>query len=343
MNEFFEESNLSKPKHVVAKLKLRTAVDDNSFNPYTETAQNYLESQLIGPLVLYDDEHIKIQEFIYNNPMSRDDMLQQNYRLWMMMPLADFLDNDAPKEMFGKKPNMKHLIEDYNLTDKLREKLRGYKLTEQEELKMKNSIKCLSQEEENFIQSVLGDDFKEEDLYLVHGDCYYCNALYDIKNQKLSYIDFEYACLNPMFSDVANFCNETVFDYTSKKYPYFTYDKHFYPKDDQVREMLRTLLMFWDNKHIRFENIKTPEEFEKKLKSTPEFHQIDEQRVEEALLLTKKCAVLNNYYYLLWTFCDLRNTDFDLDYILYARDRGDTYIRSKADLQEYMEKNNASN
>jgi len=337
MNDFFEEGNLSKPKHVVAKLKLRNAVDDNSFNPYTESSQSYLESQRIGPLVIHDDDAIKIQEYVYNIPMTRDNMCQQNYRLWMMMPLADFLDNDAPKKDFGGKPNIKHLIEDFNLTTKLRQKLVEHKLTEQEQLTMKDAIKCLSQSEEDYIMSLLGPDFKEEDLYLVHGDCYYCNALYDYKNKMLKYIDFEYACLNPFFSDVANIINETVFDYAVTKYPHFTYDKSSYPKNDDVREMIRALLMFWDNKNIRFEKIETAEEFETKLKACPEYHQISDKRVEEALLLTKKCAVLNNYYYLLWCFCDLRNTDFDLDYILYARDRATTYFKSKADLQEYID------
>jgi hypothetical protein len=33
----------------------------------------------------------------------------------------------------------------------------------------------------------------------------------------------------------------------------------------------------------------------------------------------------------------MRNTEFELDYILYARDRAKAYFRSKKDLQDYLE------
>jgi len=86
-------------------LKLRNAVDDNCFNPYTDDVQKHIEDQGIGPLVIFEDDKIKIQEFIYNQEMKRPDMLRQDYRLWIMMALADFLDNNVEPEKYFKKPN----------------------------------------------------------------------------------------------------------------------------------------------------------------------------------------------------------------------------------------------
>jgi len=51
------------------------------------------------------------------------------------------------------------------------------------------------------------------------------------------------------------------------------------------------------------------------------------------LLNFKKAAVSNNYFYVLWTFWDMRNTEIELDYILYARDRAKAYMRSKKSLK----------
>lgn len=64
---------------------------------------------------------------------------------------------------------------------------------------------------------------------------------------------------------------------------------------------------------------------------------IDAERVEKSLLSVKKAACLNNYYYVLWCFWDMRNTEFELDYILYARDRAKAYFRSKKSLMDYLE------
>jgi len=202
--------------------------------------------------------------------------------------------------------------------------------------KLKKAVDCIDKSEEAYIKSILNCLNKDE-LYLVHGDCYYLNILFDKKKSKLTFIDFEYANLNPIVSDIANICNETVFDYDVGKYPFYSYNKDSYPKDNEIREMIKAFLMFWKNNDIRFkiDNFLKPEVFEEKLKACKEFDEIKQEEVEDLFYLTLKCAVLNNYYYLLWTFMDLRNSDFDFDYVLYARDRADTYLMGKKRLIEY--------
>jgi hypothetical protein len=136
--------------------------------------------------------------------------------------------------------------------------------------------------------------------------------------------------------DIANIANETVFDYAYPKYPHYAYVKKSYPSNDDLREMIRAFLVFWDNPELKI-STDNAETFGEQLRQKPEFLKISSERIETSLLDVKKTACLNNYYFVLWCFWDMRNTEFELDYILYARDRAKAYFRSKKDLQDYLE------
>jgi len=229
-------------------------------------------------------------------------MDQQSYRLWMMQALAGFLDNKVNPDDFGGKPQMNYLIEDRNLINILKQKIVEHNLNDEEKYILKDALSVLEPKEEKYILDLF-KDFKKEDLFLIHGDCYYLNCLYNEKKKKLFFIDYEYSTLNPFVSDIANIANETVFDYSVNNSPYFSYNPQNYPTDNNLREMIRALLTFWDNKSLNIKS-KTSIEFEMKLKISEEFHEIDSERIEKNLLLVKKAAVTNNYYFLLWCFRD---------------------------------------
>lgn len=171
-------------------------------------------------------------------------------------------------------------------------------------------------------------DFPKDELYLCHNDCYYLNTLFDKNKKKLSFIDFEYSGLNPFGSDIVHIMNECTFDYSVTEYPYYVYDQEKLPKEEDIKEMIRALFTFWDNKDLRFRG-ESADDFVYMLKSSREFHQISDDRVEKHYKLIKKFALVNCYFYLLWTLYDLKNKDFVMDFLMYAADRAKLYLAAK--------------
>ena len=319
----------------IVRLQRKDQVNDASaFNPYSLKIQNYLTSQKIGPDTIYEDNEIKVDEFIRGWQPKKSDMDQQNFRLWMMQPLADFLNNNVDQNDFGGKLTQIHLIEDKKIIDVMTERIIQYNLTEEENITLKKTLSLFGKEEIDFVQSLF-KNFNKKDLFLVHGDCYYMNVLYSNRRKCVTYIDFEYGCLNPFVSDIANIATETMFDYGVKSYPFYSYQPENHPSDDQLREMIRALLCFWNNKKLRFES-ETAAEFDSQLKASDEFYKVSEEAVENYLLVMKKIAVHINYYYVLWTLWDLRNTEMELDYVLYARDRAKSYFLAKKKYLQYL-------
>lgn len=341
MADFLVEGDLDRPKHVVAKIKFPQQIgQENAFNPYTTQVQNFIENiSGIGPKILHEDSVYKFQEFIYNTSTSRADMCRQETRLWMMQPDCNFLRDtrNVPIEEYGGQVHLYHLIQDKDILGAIKRRMEGYNMQPEEMHTLEDALKCLEAQEEEFILSLF-KDFPKEELYLVHGDCYYLNVLFDKNKKDLTFIDFEYSNLAPFTMDIANIANETVFDYEVTKYPNFTYSEEAYPSDDDLREMIRALMTFWDNKDLKF-TAGTDVEFAEKLRATPEYAKIDAKRIESNFLEMKKAACLNNFYFVLWCFWDMRTSDIELDYILYARDRAKAYLRSKKDLLDYLREN----
>ena len=320
---------------VIVRINRKDVVNEvNAFNPYNAQAQNYLESQRIGPKIIHEDKEIKCQKFIRGWQLQKKQMLEQNSRLWMMQPLADFLDNNVNPDDFGGKINQDHLIDDFKVLDILEDRVHFYELQEQEKLTQGDAMKVFDKEEIDFIKDLF-KGFDKKDLFLVHGDCYYANCMYSEFLKSLTYIDFEYSCLNPFVSDIANIANESVFDYTVKNYPYYSYTPKKYTSDNDLREMIRALVCFWDNKGLRFKS-ENADEFESQLRNCKEFYNVDEKVIEHHLLILKKVAIHINFYYVLWTLWDLRNTEIELDYVLYARDRARAYMDSKEKYFKYL-------
>ena len=110
-----------------------------------------------------------------------------------------------------------------------------------------------------------------------------------------------------------------MYDYSVKSYPFYSYSPENHPSDDQLREIIRALLCFVNNKNLRFKS-ETAAEFDAKLKSSDKFYKVSEESVENHLLDMKKIAIHLNYWNLLWTLWDLRNIKMDFDFILYVRD-----------------------
>jgi len=110
--DYFIEGDMERPKHVVVKVKRSDKlafIEETSFNPYSSIIESLLAKGNIGPAMLYENDKIVIIEYIYNKGMNREMMLEQSYRLWIMQPLADFLNNKIDTKQFGGKANINFL------------------------------------------------------------------------------------------------------------------------------------------------------------------------------------------------------------------------------------------
>ena len=207
--------------------------------------------------------------------------------------------------MFGEKIFLKSLIEDYNLIGLVRDKLKFYNQTEIENFTLKKAIKLVSNSEVQFIKDI-ANSIDPKMLYLCHNDCYYMNTMFNIKTKNLIFIDFEYAAMNPWGADIANIANESVFEYGVSEYPFFSYNYSNYPSNDNIKEMIKTLYMFWYNKDVRF-SIENVTEFKKNYNDNKELiDSIPLVNMQNNYLMIKKAAVLNAYFYLLWAMWDLK-------------------------------------
>lgn len=149
---------------IVRILRKDVVNEVNAFNPYNSSVQSYLESQKIGPISIFEDKEIKVQEYLRGWQLQKDQMMEQKYRLWMMQPLADFLNNNVNPDDFGGKINLNHLIDDYKVLDILEDRVHFYDLQEQEKLTLGDALKVFDKEEIDFIKGLF-KDFDKKDLF----------------------------------------------------------------------------------------------------------------------------------------------------------------------------------
>ena len=249
----------------------KNATIDNNLNPFCKEAQAWLVLKKKGPAIIYQDELLSIEEYIYNWEMTISQMRDHKNRLWMMQSLADFLDNQVCHEKFGSKPRIESLITDFNILQKIHQRVATYKLTDAEKSSLGDCLSLIQKPEEEFVLSLL-ENYPADQLYLVHGDCHSLNCLYDKTAQKLIFIDYEFATLNPFLTDIAYICNECLFDYQVPKFPYYRYEKSAAIPEAQVQEMIKTLLVFWDHPHLRLRKFDTAEKFDSEIRTWPEFN-----------------------------------------------------------------------
>jgi thiamine kinase-like enzyme len=104
-----------------------------------------------------------------------------------------------------------------------------------EKLKTKYSAEKLYNLESYLVIKNFIDNYQELFLSLFpkkllfvlnHNDVHRLNIMKGIDNGDLKILDHEYAALNLIGIDIVNYMIESTFDYTSKEYPYFTFNQN---------------------------------------------------------------------------------------------------------------------
>ena len=180
-----------------------------------------------------------------------------------------------------------------------------------------------------YVQNFL-DNFKKEFnknfpsegfLVLCHNDTHRLNLLLRKRDQKLYILDHEYAYLNLPGNDMANYLNETLFNYEPEYY--CTLDKINFDKTYQI--YLKFIEQFIQG-HKFIENIEGGKEFLKKAKTKKYFIMLNN---------------IINLYYFIWSFCYVDFSAWEKDhygeyYFVHGVDRIKVYLEGMKELKKIM-------
>ena len=100
-DDYLNMKNSITHSSVVVKIVPEASRENISpFLTFKKIAQAAQRKNKMSPELLFKDDIMEIEEFIINWEMTGVQMCQQDYRLWMMQTLADFLDTNFDKVHF---------------------------------------------------------------------------------------------------------------------------------------------------------------------------------------------------------------------------------------------------
>ena len=172
---------------------------------------------------------------------------------------------------------------------------------------------------DNFIPEFNKNFPSEGFLVLSHNDTHRLNFLLRQKDQKLFILDHEYAYLNLPGNDMANFLNETLFNYEPDYYCLL--NKINFDKTYQI--YLKFIEQF-NRGHKFMENEDGGKEFLKKMKTKKYFIMLNN---------------IINLYYFLWSFCYVDFAAYEKDhhgeyYFVHGVDRIKVYIAGMKEIEK---------
>ena len=217
---------------------------------------------------------------------------------------------------------------DVCMTDWLEKAKKCYKVfTDQFKEKVSREKEPKEWADMEFVQNYL-DNFKTEFnknfpsdgfLVLCHNDTHRLNLLLRKRDQKLYILDHEYAYLNLPGNDMANYLNETLFNYEPDYY--CTLDKIDFDKTYQI--YLKFIEQFIQG-HKFIENEEGGKEFLKKTKTKKYFIMLNN---------------IINLYYFIWSFCYVDFSTWEKDhygeyYFVHCVDRIKVYLAGMKELEK---------
>jgi len=130
-----------------------------------------------------------------------------------------------------------------------------------------------------------------------HNDLLSANIIYDKEIDKISFIDYEYACYNYRGFDLGNhFCEFAGFDCDYSKYPD------------------RAFQLSWLSAY---------------LKSANDGGDVTEEELEKLYLEVNMFAAAAHFFWIVWALVQAEISDIDFDYMSYAALRFQEYERLK--------------
>eukprot|EP01017_Pseudomicrothorax_dubius_P040548 TRINITY_DN635_c0_g1_i1.p1 TRINITY_DN635_c0_g1~~TRINITY_DN635_c0_g1_i1.p1 ORF type:complete len:378 (-),score=96.37 TRINITY_DN635_c0_g1_i1:164-1297(-) len=315
-----------------AEVFLRVISKDGGFfdRAREEKLVSFVADYGLGPRLFGTEGGYRFEEFIRNSrTLEPSEMMSPQWRRKVAMTLAklhslspEFIPRDSPSELLAPTGPI--------VGEFLKKTAPGVTaFTEEEQAQVNEISSLILPEEVGFLSSRMMCDSSQ--LVLSHNDLL-ANNLLVIDEQRIMFVDLEYAKYNLPAFDFANYFNETMFDYSVDTAPYFRLLSDNYPSEDARKDMLLTYLMVkmysLDEKLEATIVTEGPESEEyKKLALKPETGRALAALEEEL----KICTLLSHAYWILWAVVMSKNPEIPFDYIAFAYARYREYVRLKAE------------
>lgn len=284
----FEES---KPP-VVLKIINRNTVNFFLFRS-VENEQLLKSKGYMADWILHDTVTYRIERFIPNEPITTDKYRDHNIRLLMTKHIAEFHSLDSTKD--PKKLQMVDLYDNVygNIEAEIKKNLEGNP-------ESKRVFEILDHYKD-FVKNVLVPHSLTEEIVLCHNDLLSGNVLFNLENQQLALIDFEYGGYSFPENDIFNMLIESTYDYAITDGLGYDQDMSTFPSEEKLKEILRFYLFF--RKHWKdFKNEKDLPDAVEKYRQDPRMKEVDQKELDALYKRFFLLGNITNMYWSIWSF-----------------------------------------
>lgn len=164
----------------------------------------------MGPFIYGFTDRYRLEEFILSSVLPAKCMLDEDILLKIASKLKRFHSINAP--FLPKESKFARLCKEENPFTKAYAKMNRPEIFSEEELKNVEEFRnWLHPEELKWVSEQLLK--LDNDLVLSHNDMLANNILLRTEGKNVEFIDFEYTAYNYRAYDIANYFNESLFDY----------------------------------------------------------------------------------------------------------------------------------
>lgn len=278
----------------------------------------FLADTGLGPKLLYVDPEIRIEEFICGTPLTGEDMIDPQSQLTLMKVLPqyhtlkpDSIKRETPFDTFIFSMRMHELIE---------EKRKFTDFADSENEKIDTILKTINKDFLSEIKANLNEH--PQGLVVSHNDLLNGNIM-RMGEDQFTLIDYEYMSFNYPGYDIANFCNECMFDYSYPHAPNFKIHKEKRPTGDNLLRLYKLYIITFDKckKGKEFpilDSFDDHETLDALWNENPEKYS---KILEKLLRLHKYNMIVSHLYWLLWAIIVSKNPRIDFDYIEFSWER----------------------
>lgn len=283
----------------------------------------FFGEQGVGPKVLFSNDKYRIEEFLECTGFTQEDMQDKQTRRILTYYIQNLHRTQIPD--LPKSGLLKRVIEgtDYNLLKLFRESLEKKQalFNDEEKKKVSEIASLITPETLAYMQQII----KEDDLVASHNDFLNGNILV-LPSGELKLIDFEYTTYNFRTFDIANFINESLFDYGFEEAPYFAYFPEKRDSDEEVRDMIKyyTILAAYPQNptYEEAKRVVTEEAYanEQAIKLFGSQEGLD-AKIDQAMTLLHAGYLFSHFYWSIWAIIQAKNTPVKFDYVEFGYTR----------------------
>lgn len=307
---------------------LRQLLDRNIDNQVCQ----HLGSKGVGPKVYFFNNEYRIEEFVQSTGFTTVDMNNQKMRNLLAFYIEKLHRNPAP---CLAPESWLHRIRsgDFKLIELCRASIASKQalFDAEEHRKVDEVLKLVESSELAWLAEKTAPF--EANLVASHNDLLNGNIL-KLPDGGLMLIDFEYSTFNLRMFDLANFINESLFDYSIEQPPFFAYYPDRRDSDEKVSEMMEYYLLFASIKEEISPQqaralVDSPATAKQQLISafgSEESVQLEVRKYVEQLHV---CYLLSHFCWCLWALVMCKDPNIDFSYVDYAYTRYLNYVQLK--------------